>query len=475
MTRFKVLVIDDDLDRPARRGKQTRREHYYYLNSAFELSFLEKIEALPDLLKLGDIHGILADFVLDKWGTDIRSILAQLGGQYPVGLISSHWAPSFEELRLTLHEYPNDVAQLFTWEDLEVVDRRGLVVIWLEKAIRERLGYGTVVLNEREPLRILHLSDLQFGGALPTDFVTETHLIAEKIRQIWQSPPTFIALTGDAAEHGLPSEFAMAKDWLEDLARNLDPKGWSRERFLIIPGNHDLCWPLGWSAKVDIGARRFSESSVRDSSLLPYALEPFRKFASELNGEVHWIGDKNYWVLGKHRHLGVIFYGYNTCEDVDEWCEPRKAIMDPTFGRMFAEVRKYRSEADGALILGLMHHPVLGEPKDTIVNPQVLYKNISTEPSTVVILSGHFHDDGWKQQESGSGSLLELTASTVARGESHRPADSARGLSLIELRRENYRVSAVSVTHCQFDRTGLSVGQKVTFKRGQNGKLSHVG
>ena len=471
MTKYNVLVIDDELDNKARRHSTlTRRECYMQLSKAFNIEFLDALDDLSGKLKYKSFHAILADFVLSRWHTDVQTILAQLDGRFPVALISRRWGPNFEKLRVTLANNP-EVAQLFTWEDLEDSERRGLVVIWLEKAIEARKGISALRLEEDELIRILHLSDVQFGSELPGEFSTETDLIAVAVRKKWGGPPTFIAITGDVTERGLPSEFERALAWLNSLAVKLDPGNWSAERFLLIPGNHDLCWPLGLSTRINAKGRSLSvsDTEILNMELRPYALTPFRQFAKKI-GCGYWGGISQYWTSGTFRQLGLIIFGYNTCEDLDSWCMPTNKIVDSTFAQMFSEVRTHREDSANAVVLGLMHHPLTADkPKDQISNPEVFYKNLSSESSTMVIPNGHFHASGWDLRESAGGSVLELTAGTVTKED--RPNDALRSISLIEFIRSGGRITGVSVEHCLFGRRGLDMTKKNVFTRQANGKL----
>ena len=82
-------------------------------------------------------------------------------------------------------------------------------------------------------MRILHLSDPQFGRFHrdgPTVKLIE--LLIDRKEQI-----DLVALTGDLAEWSKPAEYTQGIAWLDRLASGL---GLSRERVLVVPGNHDV-------------------------------------------------------------------------------------------------------------------------------------------------------------------------------------------------------------------------------------------
>jgi hypothetical protein len=178
-----LLVIDDDLDTRDQLGR-TRRDYYNYLTEFFNLEFLENLSQIVERGRSEQVNAVLLDFVLAKWGTDALTVLPQLDPRLPVGLISKHWGPNFEKLRQALFSY-GQIVNLFTWEDLSNGERRGLVSMWLSRAIDRVEGHSGRSMGENDPIRILHLSDLQFGSEGPVDFSSESALAASFVRRYW--------------------------------------------------------------------------------------------------------------------------------------------------------------------------------------------------------------------------------------------------------------------------------------------------
>jgi len=469
--KYRLLIIDDETDH-ALPGAQPRRQYYEHLAKEFDLTFLNALDELPKTLRSSNFHAVVLDFVLANWGTDASAVLQTLDARLPVALISQRWGPSFNELRVAMERY-EQIAVLFTWDDLLVPERRGMVTLWLDKAIRKSQDLSLTSLQPNEPIRLLQVSDLQFGGELPEAFAAETELTAQAIRRKWSSVPHFIAVTGDIAEAGLPEEYAKAEHWLKDLAKKLDPS-WTGKRFLIIPGNHDVCWPLGWASRIDVREKALRSALPEvNPNLRRFALSPFRTFATNLGCESDWGDERQYWVNGQYRNLGVIFFGYNTCEDMNDWSTPTRKVVDETVAKMFAEVRRYLDDAPKALVLGLLHHPIAsGFSDDAIVNRDVFLKNLSEMSGTLVTLCGHVHADGSTLLDEGGTSMLQVAASTNTKAERNRPADTARGFNLIELARRSDHVTSVVVSYCRYERSRLDVTRKDTFVRSASGKLS---
>ncbi|MBK8094790.1 MAG: pentapeptide repeat-containing protein [Verrucomicrobiaceae bacterium] len=108
-----------------------------------------------------------------------------------------------------------------------------------------------------DAITILHISDMQFGkyhrysqahpGTPPNEYDTLSqrlildldHLMGKTTAKI-KAPiakPDLIICTGDLAEWGLAKEFTQAFDFLGKVAEHL---GLSRDRVIVIPGNHDI-------------------------------------------------------------------------------------------------------------------------------------------------------------------------------------------------------------------------------------------
>jgi 3',5'-cyclic AMP phosphodiesterase CpdA len=101
-----------------------------------------------------------------------------------------------------------------------------------------------------DPITILHISDPQFGknhlfgthGHLPSDKIADSlsERLLEDLQHLSKTAalrPDILLLTGDISEWGVPSEFKMAKAFLEQLCSSLHI---DRQRVVLLPGNHDV-------------------------------------------------------------------------------------------------------------------------------------------------------------------------------------------------------------------------------------------
>jgi DNA repair exonuclease SbcCD nuclease subunit len=98
--------------------------------------------------------------------------------------------------------------------------------------------------HEREHrLRVLHISDLHVRGPRETEGWRRRRVLGD----VWERdlddlvkdgiPIDLVCFTGDAADHGTQEEYGPATEFVEaTLARLHVPK----ERFFVVPGNHDI-------------------------------------------------------------------------------------------------------------------------------------------------------------------------------------------------------------------------------------------
>ena len=115
---------------------------------------------------------------------------------------------------------------------------------------------------------ILHLSDLHFGthsrfkgedlAKLGKAFFKD--LTAARGSFAKGSRVDLVAVTGDIAESGKPTEFKDGERFLAALAGEL---GLDRRRFVFVPGNHDVSWPACKKVEADQEEEGFDENELR--------------------------------------------------------------------------------------------------------------------------------------------------------------------------------------------------------------------
>lgn len=446
MTRIsRLLIIDDGLDEAPAGGKQSRRMIYEKLRPEFDLHFVENAAEIPKEIGGHAFDAVLVDFVLENWGITCADVIEQSADLAPVFLVSQSWHANFEELSSTVSDFP--IARLFTWDQLETPKALDVVKFWISSGIRSHSGLSGLDCGSNDPLRLVQFSDMQFNARDEKAFEADTRVATQQVRSIWGGSPNFLALPGDIAEAGRPIEYGMAKEWVSKVAHRLAGVGGQID-VMTAPGNHDVCWPLALSQRIDTSALKLlgADKEPLFPDLSGYAMEPFRKFSQDIESEERWGSGKPYWVSGAYRSLGLIFFGLNTSEDLDAKGLPTRKILDATLASLFEEICDYRSTNPKALVVGLMHHP-LDNSDETIANVADFKRNLSEATGPIVLLTGHVHEETVNLNSSGSRpDILQIGSSTFTLASRKRPEDSLRGFNMIEFKRRDDVVTDIIVT-----------------------------
>lgn len=467
----RLLIVDDQLDQPRTSGEETRRQLYGNLSTFFDLHFLDAPSALPAVMEHGGIDAALVDFVLEEWATDVSTILRGIDGRVPVSLISNFWTPNFDSLRRVMEDYR--ISRLFTWDEMISAEGRDLVSFWIDMAVRHRNKIAPKSLDDDESFRVIHISDLQFGGDLSSSLAIDTELAIQEIQTRWSGAPHVVAITGDIAELGRPSEFEKAQSWLEDVRSKLGGVT-SVVDLVTIPGNHDISRPLALAARIDPAERILNSSLVLFPDLSSYSLAPYRHFSGLVEPQERWATGNQYWVSGRYRYDGVLLFGLNTCESMDEWGKETRELSDRTVAALFAELRAEKRACPDAIVIGLIHHPLYGV-SDAVTNPDLFRKNLTDDLGTVLLLAGHIHTDDTDPLTNVKSSFIQIMASTFTLGSTKRGQDTSRGFNLIELKRAAGVVTEVQISSLIFERYGVRQREANIFSRGADGKLTKKG
>lgn len=469
----RLLIVDDQLGWPRSAGEDTRRQLYEKLSSLFDISFLENPSALPALMQHGEVDAALVDFVLEEWGIDVSSILRVIDERVPVSLISNFWTPNFDSLRRVMEDYR--ISRLFTWDEMASPEGRDLVGFWIDMAIRHQESLAPKSLQDDESFRLVQISDIQFGGDISGSFAIDTELALQAIETRWPGPPHVVALTGDIAELGRPSEYDEAQSWLHDFTSKIsDPT--SVVDVVTVPGNHDISWPLALAARVDPDPenRHLDLTKILCTDLLDYSLAPFRDFSSSVEPPERWSPGKHYWISGRYRYEGVILFGLNTCEAVDEWGKETRELKDKTVAALFSELRAHKRACPAAIVIGILHHPLYGG-SEVLTNPDLLRKTFTEDLGTVLLLTGHVHTDDPDPLTTIGSAFIQVMGPTFSQKAAKRLDDTSRGFNLIEIKRASGAVVEVEITSFVFEHHGgVRLKKSSVLSRRSNGKLTQV-
>lgn len=461
--KYDILIVDD--------SHEIREPSYvaFVKKCAEELGleirhhFVRKPNELPRLLRAQRVDAVILDAVLNEvagWESfSAVEALSHIGVKIPIALISGRWDKT-NSAQLTEVFKSLNCRTFMHWRDIDLDGGSGQIdyaVRSFGKLLFEsaRLDPG-LRLEEDESIWILHVSDVQTGGFDDKSLRLETRRCAEAVRaRTGSSGPTFIAFTGDVAEHGDPAQYISAKRWIEYFVRQL---GWSAlptRRILYVPGNHDVNISLAAASRLKFtkpktrgkaaaSAGRFSLSAeVVQPHLIEYGLAPYARFHEEICVRDEAVatskGLSAAWVEGAYRHLGVLFYGVNTALPIVPTGLPGRSVDPNALADVSEQLGSLIAPHDGRkpIVVGLGHHcPVPSSDDSAVSNPSDFKTFFGGAVPTALFLHGHIHEHSLEDSSSPS-RLVRSCATTMTKQSWSRPEDSLRGFNLLELRRRN--------------------------------------
>ena len=344
------------------------------------------------------------------------------------------------------------------WEGHSVSMRSQLRLV-----IARHRQQGLLNLGDKDPIRILHLSDPQYGDPSEENlsFMVEDE-IAKFILGDLKIYVHFIAITGDITYSGQPSEFVIAEKNLSILVKEFFPnrEDW-RERLLIVPGNHDVDLRLAAADQIiyEFGNPEpiIVNNSANGTSHRRYGLQAFRDFAWRLSGNSGWRdADELLWINDSFRHLGIRFYMLNSAANID--CNNPKNYQIPIDA--LKKMLRNRSSSDDLFGVILSHHGSIApgmDASEAIENWSQVLKSIQNTPVRLFI-HGHGHtrlanvisltNSALPRKADGTldkSEMLRVMAPTTHLNGSKRPAAERRGFNLITLNRNYGKVESINV------------------------------
>lgn len=472
MNKYVLVIIDDEI--------KMRRSAYEMVFGAdyFDLVFVENLSD-RELAKMNEpkVHGIVIDVNLGRWTLDnslesvFRAVAEKVGDQIPTILISSQWSA---ETIAWVNRSKDKIAirHYLAWDhgfatshtDSDTADYTSI-----RENVKKELDLfharESMVLEPNESIKILHISDLQFGDkAIDSDSV----LLEVSIPQFLTTKdlkPHLIAFTGDVAFSGQEHEYENAKRWLKKLCESvLGPNFGSR--LLLVPGNHDVNMSLN-----SVGNYRYSFGNkhlepvtdpVRSHTGLKYGLIPFREFCYQMTQNIQWLTNSSNlcFINDSFLNWGLRFFHLNSAALQNEKDPSLAGMYEGDLGDLATQ--DGRSHRDMFKIILSHHHPeALGHKimgSDARWN---LIRSFAEVTRSNIFLHGHSH--GFKtynvsDEGEHTKKIKYHMTSTLSLETSQRMKDSKRGFSVIEISRADGR--PIGTDHVRF-RNFEIVGEKI--------------
>lgn len=502
---LKALVLDDQYRarEAAYRALATESKGRLELHleappsSPFEAALVSELSA--------SAHVALVDIFLDdrlepfeiSRGVDALTLVHDANPAMPVFLVSDKW----DRLTLPILDRllrSKKVVGGLTVNQLERPEERSKARFEIAKACRDVWGWAHTELDPDASLTILHLSDLQFGGPSASPSVAEhgARIAAELFDSLplmsdgYALKPQILAVTGDVAQVGAPSEFKEGLRFLRILQREL---AIPIESCFVVPGNHDVSFPLAAAPYLSfdfrspfsaaLGAKdsnpRVVHSATADG-LDCYGLAPFYDFSRSLGGRDEWtpqatadcpLKRPTWFTSETYVHLGVRIIGLNTVgllgpEDPSSPKIPEDAVI--ALGNHLDRVRARPLGREAVNVVLLHHSPWAGIGKESLgADGEFLLSRLASR-GDAIILFGHIHQQIASVRPFTAGHDLQAvhaSASTLALAARARPEDTLRGFNLLQLNRSGgavvgAEIAAYSFLNAQYTCLGIKKFQR---------------
>lgn len=280
----------------------------------------------------------------------------------------------------------------------------------------------------------LHLTDTHFGRthadllnvAALSQFSRENKLEAD-----------CLAWTGDIADRALPSDYEEAEKFLADLfSEGIVQR---RAPCFVVPGNHDLCWPLALSSRLsfeklspDNNGRERVGWKVLDvqganAALWKYGFQPYREFFERVVGVSAPDSSLSFRWLRQWRHLGFAVLELpiesHVVESYREQVDPTPFVSEGDFERVtdvvWTTIRALPVDPSVCVIV-LPHGRDPNRSAALSRRWEKLLGLIEGKGNPIIILSGHEH----RQFAGPRGKILTVV------GVPHDPSSDLDALTL---------------------------------------------
>lgn len=248
-------------------------------------------------------------------------------------------------------------------------------------------------------LRLVHLSDIHFGGE-------NREAVAATAAWIADHRPDLAIVTGDVTREGAPAEFAAAEAWTNHLAAPA----------LVVPGNHDTPY-------FNLAHRLFA---------------PWKRF------------ERHFGVLSDTALLrpGLAIATVNTARGIQPRTNWSKGAIAPR--QVAGAIQALAAAPARALKLVACHHPLIemiGGPMSGQVRGGHDAAVAFSEAAVDLVLTGHVHAPFALPYPGGDGKTWAVGASTLSIRERGAPI----GFNGIEIADDTVTVTAQAWTGSHFE------------------------
>jgi 3',5'-cyclic AMP phosphodiesterase CpdA len=251
-------------------------------------------------------------------------------------------------------------------------------------------------MSSLPPSSVLHLSDLHFGSLEQATLWYGQ--LAEDLRELGCARLDAAILSGDISNRAAPGEYDAARALLTRLMAEF---GLSEGRIVVVPGNHDLSWPLARSAyrlerRADhpgpltdgLYIDRGEIVEVRNEEAYRRRFEPFSAFHGAVRGQPYPLEYAQQAILQHLPEQKLLFLGLNSAWQLDHHFTLRAAIHGGALSDALFRIRT-TPEYAGCLKIAVWHHPISGDGDDRLRDTGFLEQ--LAKAGFRLALHGHIH------------------------------------------------------------------------------------
>lgn len=380
MNKKQILICDDD-DKQYLNLRDFLIEKNYEVYRSHHYNYV-----LNDLEKYKPIHLLILDLGFFEEQEKCKKsyvghkCLSDVTEKYPDLKIIINSSILMEQEDDKLKEAKAIIQKLLHYPNIKSFLYPGIDQLLLEFEIDKAIGTSKWFIDDE--IWILHISDMQFGG---TGLPTSGEMLATKI---WETIDSFIKsstdneklnypslafITGDLTQHGRPSEFDDAANFIKELSLKI-----SKERpemlgiidshnCIIIPGNHDMNWDISRARNIYIenGETVYKKEITNCTNFNPnlnfleeYSWLPFSRIGCGLpKSNINWCWDPGYYIIDLKIELGIILVLLNSSKCNSNHISHKGIVSRKILYEIQNNLNRLDCEKNAARIL-LVHHTI---------------------------------------------------------------------------------------------------------------------
>lgn len=499
MLNYTILVIDDEnMDRKSTYDAFLKKSHGT-VNSVcpvFDVLILENPNNIDLFLRSQHVDAFFIDVSLkieesNIWNVSFQHVLAMIKSYYyeknekiipPVFMVSAKWNEgSLSEVNTAFYNILPSItpAGYYAFSQLTALSLDGETslngIFTYDRLIKARESINIVIsryykksnkqLGNSNLVRILHLSDLQYGDLNSTqNYIGLFDNIIAQLKSDNCFPIDLVVISGDVSMKGKPDEFDDAyKSLIQFFGKlwNSETNEEFAERIILVPGNHD--YDINYTIMNCFSAKNKKHCRKVDlfdlvnqifhhktqTNYNKYGLGAFRDFGYKLtNNDVFYKNKYLNYIVDTFTTWGIRIIAINSVSQID-WMKTNRAGFE---GHDIDEMLNNATSFNGLFTIVVSHHSPLLTNKDISSEEKsslesVFHALVKPPYNCKVFLGGHRHISDEKAAINLNKQTYFCFEAASLRVDTN-DKNYYRGFDVVELNKEHGVVK--SIRKCKF-------------------------